>query len=116
MAATAAKQKAATPKASGAKKKPAAAAPSKPAGPGALAAGGGVAGALAKTETSSGDSGETGTKTPPTKEVESFAARGIDGALELMDVVTAKADKASRGQAAAGLEKHPEVHRSARSV
>ncbi len=54
MAATAAKQKAATPKASGAKKKPAAAAPSKPAGPGALAAGGGVAGALAKTETSSG--------------------------------------------------------------
>ncbi|KLO11705.1 DUF1014-domain-containing protein [Schizopora paradoxa] len=88
----------ASPKA-GAKKKPVA---PRPAGPGAIAAGGGIAGALAKSESAS-----TGTRTP-VEEVESFSARGIDGALELMDVVTAKGDKESRSQAAAGLEKHPE--------
>jgi len=43
-----------------------------------------------------------------TKEVESFAATGIDDALELLDVVTAKTDKASVGQQAAGIEAHPE--------
>ena len=40
--------------------------------------------------------------------VESFAATGIDDALDLLAVVTAKTDKASVGQQAAGLEKHPE--------
>ena len=42
-------------------------------------------------------------------EVESYAATGIDNALDLLEVVTAKMDKASVGQQAAGLEKHPEV-------
>ncbi|PCH38567.1 DUF1014-domain-containing protein, partial [Wolfiporia cocos MD-104 SS10] len=38
----------------------------------------------------------------------SYAATGIDNALDLLEVVTAKMDKASVGQQAAGLEKHPE--------
>jgi hypothetical protein len=41
--------------------------------------------------------------------VESYAATGLDNALDLMEVVNAKSDKASLGQQAAGLEKHPEV-------
>jgi hypothetical protein len=41
--------------------------------------------------------------------VESYAATGIDNAIDLLDVVTAKMDKASIGQQAAGIEKHPEV-------
>ena len=43
------------------------------------------------------------------KEVESFAATGIDNAIDLLEVVTAKVDKASIGNQAAGIEKHPEV-------
>lgn len=93
--------KKATPKA-GSKK--AASAQSKPAGPGAIAAGDApeVAPALS-TQGSSKDAGQT-------EEIESFAATGIDNALDLVDVVTAKMDKASVGnQAAATVEKHPEV-------
>lgn len=41
--------------------------------------------------------------------VESFAATGIDNALDLLEVVTAKVDKASVGNQAAAIEKHPEV-------
>jgi hypothetical protein len=67
--------------------------PSKPAGPGAIAAGGTL-----------GSEAEE-----PPKEVESYAATGIDNAIDLLDVVTAKMDKASVGQQAAGIEKHPEV-------
>lgn len=89
-----------TPKA-GSKK--AASAQPKPAGPGAIAAGGAPAIAPAlSTQSSSKNVGET-------EEIESFAATGIDNALDLMDVVTAKMDKASVGnQAAATVEKHPE--------
>jgi len=43
------------------------------------------------------------------KEVESYSATGIDNALDLLEVVTAKMDKASVGQQAAGIERHPEV-------
>jgi hypothetical protein len=43
------------------------------------------------------------------KEIESYSATGLDNALDLLDVVTAKMDKASIGQQAAGIEKHPEV-------
>jgi hypothetical protein len=43
------------------------------------------------------------------QEVESFAATGIDNALDLLEVVTAKMDKASVGQQAAKIEQHPEV-------
>ena len=66
----------------------------KPAGPGAIASGSGLDG-----ETSDQAAGA----------VESYAATGIDNALDLLEVVTAKMDKASVGQQAAGIEKHPEV-------
>jgi hypothetical protein len=66
----------------------------KPAGPGAIAAGGGLG---------------TVKNGPAEKEdVESFAATGLDNALDLLDVVTSKMDKASIGQQAAGIEQHPE--------
>jgi len=42
------------------------------------------------------------------KEAESYSATGIDNALDLLEVVNAKTDKASVGQKAAGIEKHPE--------
>lgn len=64
----------------------------KPAGPGAIAAGGSL-----------------GPEEPA--EVQSYTATGIDNALDLLDVVTAKMDKASVGQQAAGIERHPEVSR-----
>lgn len=73
----------------------------RPAGPGAIAAGGGltnVVNPVAKGEGSGDD-----------KVVESFQATGIDDALDLLAIVTAKSDKASVGQQAAGLERHPEV-------
>ncbi|KAK0229079.1 DUF1014-domain-containing protein [Armillaria nabsnona] len=66
----------------------------KPAGPGAIAAGGGLA--------------DDGKKEWDTAEPESFSATGLDNALDLLEVVTAKMDKASVGQQAAGLERHPE--------
>ena len=73
----------------------------KPAGPGAIAAGGGldVAGSSQNDEASSA----------PEEQVESFTATGIDNALDLLEVVNAKTDKASVGQQAANIEKHPEV-------
>ena len=43
------------------------------------------------------------------KEVESFSATGIDNALDLLEVVNAKMDKASIGSRAADIERHPEV-------
>lgn len=69
----------------------------KPAGPGAIAAGG-----IAEADPS------TNGPEPPA-EVESYTATGIDNALDLLDIVTAKMDKASVGQQAAGIERHPEV-------
>ncbi|KAG9121407.1 hypothetical protein FRC07_002660 [Ceratobasidium sp. 392] len=71
--------------------------PPKPAGPGAIAAGGG----LASVETPKPEKGEE-------ELVESFAATGIDNALDLLEVVNAKTDKASVGQQAAEIERHPE--------
>lgn len=85
----------------GAKK--AASAKTKPAGPGAIGAGDApVAPAVpAEGSTKNGDEPQ---------EVESFSATGIDNALDLLEVVTAKMDKASVGnQAASTIEKHPEV-------
>ena len=67
----------------------------KPAGPGAIAARGLSEPANPEAEGSVA--------------VESYAATGIDNALDLLEVVTAKMDKASVGQQAAGLERHPEV-------
>ena len=94
----------------------------KPAGPGALAAGGGL-GANAASGSGSGSGSNTldesgsgkgkGPAAAPASAnveelVESFQATGIDNALDLLDVVTAKTDKASMGTAAAGIERHPE--------
>lgn len=45
------------------------------------------------------------------EEVETYHATGLDNALDLLEVVTAKMDKASVGQQAAGIERHPEVGR-----
>ncbi|KAG2132872.1 uncharacterized protein EDB93DRAFT_1175731 [Suillus bovinus] len=72
----------------------------KPAGPGAIAAGGSLSEAT--------PAAETNPKDEPPKEIESYAATGIDNALDLLEVVTAKMDKASVGQQAAGIERHPE--------
>jgi hypothetical protein len=66
----------------------------KPAGPGAIAAGGGLSPEPEVDERA---------------EVESYTATGIDNALDLLEVVTAKMDKASVGQQAANIETHPEV-------
>ncbi|KAI0628790.1 hypothetical protein C8Q77DRAFT_1145438 [Trametes polyzona] len=86
----------AAPKA-GAKKAPAK--NTKPAGPGAIAAGGGL-GAVA-ADADAGDSSKPA-------EVESYTATGIDNAIDLLEVVTAKMDKASVGSQAANIERHPE--------
>jgi len=67
-----------------------------PAGPGAIAAGGVVGNEPEKSKDASQE------------KVESYAATGIDNALDLLEVVTAKTDKASVGQQAAGIERHPE--------
>ena len=73
----------------------------KPAGPGAIAAGG--------EQLSDPNVAAAGSPGKSAEEVESFAATGIDNALDLLEVVTAKVDKASIGNQAAGIEKHPEV-------
>ena len=70
----------------------------KPAGPGALSAGGGP----------DADNLTQEAAEEPHK-IESFSATGIDNALDLLEVVNAKTDKASVGQQAAGIERHPEV-------
>lgn len=82
----------------------------KPAGPGAIAAGGGIAGDTGK-KASSTDGDDGGKSRDFSEEVESFSATGLDAALELLEVVNAKKDKASVGTQAANLEKHPEVCR-----
>ncbi|KAG6879895.1 hypothetical protein C0992_009886 [Termitomyces sp. T32_za158] len=71
----------------------------KPAGPGAIAAGGGLGAASSAQDNVPEEK----------KEIESYAATGIDNALDLLEVVNAKMDKASIGQQAAGIERHPEV-------
>ena len=100
----------------GSSKKPAAAVP-KPAGPGALAAGGGLGAVGASASGANTPSGSGKGKGPATSApasgdigqvVESFQATGLDDALDLLDVVNAKTDKASLGTAAAGIERHPE--------
>ncbi|KAL5533723.1 hypothetical protein ACEPAG_183 [Sanghuangporus baumii] len=83
----------ASPKVGAGKKKAGASATPRPAGPGSLAAGGGLGGVAEQGEQ---------------REIESFAASNVDDAIAMLEVVNAKQDKASVGQAAAGLEKHPE--------
>lgn len=81
----------------------------KPAGPGAIAAGGVDA---ADGEKGEGQENAVQVKQQEPEVVESFTATGIDNALDLLEVVTAKMDKASVGQQAAGIERHPEVRYS----
>ncbi|KAB5595192.1 Cell division control protein 73 [Ceratobasidium theobromae] len=78
--------------------------PPKPAGPGALAAGGGPA----SVEPEPAANAPTGPTLEEPELVQSFAATGVDDALALLEVINAKTDKASVGQQAAGLERHPE--------
>jgi len=73
----------------------------KPAGPGAIAAGGIDDNAAKALNSRPGPS----TSDEP---VESFSATGIDNALDMLTLVTAKTDKASVGQDAAKIEAHPE--------
>ncbi|KAJ7144952.1 DUF1014-domain-containing protein [Mycena crocata] len=75
----------------------------KPAGPGAIAAGGGLAAVAAPEPEKGKEKAERVDEEP-----ESYSATGIDNALDLLEVVTAKMDKASVGQQAAGIERHPE--------
>lgn len=60
-------------------------------------------------EGAGGNGGEGGERPGLPEKVESFSATGIDNALDLLEVVTAKMDKASVGSKAAEIEKHPEV-------
>ncbi|KAJ7700846.1 hypothetical protein B0H17DRAFT_213294 [Mycena rosella] len=78
----------------------------KPAGPGAIVAGGGLA-AVAAPATELATKGKEKDERLD-EEPESYSATGIDNALDLLEVVTAKMDKASVGQQAAGIERHPE--------
>ncbi|KAJ7184504.1 DUF1014-domain-containing protein [Mycena filopes] len=78
----------------------------KPAGPGAIAAGGGLAGPAPEADAAAGKGKAKEERVD--EEPESFSATGIDNALDLLEVVTAKMDKASVGQQAAGIERHPE--------
>lgn len=105
----------ATPKA-GAKK---AALAKTPAGPGALASGGLkctfwylIFAELKLIERILAASTSVNVDQGASKEVEqlqeSFSATGIDDALDLLEVVQAKTDKASTGTAAANIERHPE--------
>jgi hypothetical protein len=71
----------------------------KPAGPGAIAAGGGLG----------SDDVPEAKERAENEPVESYSATGIDNAIDLLEVVTAKMDKASVGSQAAGIERHPEV-------
>ncbi|KAJ7084820.1 hypothetical protein B0H15DRAFT_847715 [Mycena belliarum] len=75
----------------------------KPAGPGAIAAGGGLTAAAKPAKAT-----PKGKERAFDEEPESYTATGIDNALDLLEVVTAKMDKASVGQQAAGIERHPE--------
>lgn len=77
-----------------------------PAGPGAIAAGGLMAASNEKPQEPEAPLPEE------PKKVEEYAATGLDDALEMMSLVTAKTDKASVGQAAAGIESHPEASAS----
>jgi len=78
----------------------------KPADPGAIAAAAASDDAVVAPAVSAESSGKSGGEP---QEVESFAATGIDNALDLLEVVTAKVDDASIGnQAATTVEKHPE--------
>ncbi|KAG9078193.1 hypothetical protein FS749_009839 [Ceratobasidium sp. UAMH 11750] len=83
-----------TPKAGKGKAKPP---PPKPAGPSSVATDEGFASVGAPEQ-------RKGEEEP----VESFVATGIDDTLEFLEIVNAKTDKATIGQQAASIERHPE--------
>jgi len=100
-----AEEEASLPAKKAAPKKKAAPTKPKPAGPGAIAAGG-----LPSTSALENESKVTSgtTSRAGDEPVESFAATGLDNALDMLSLVNAKSDKASVGQDASKLEAHPE--------
>ncbi|CED84814.1 Uncharacterized conserved protein [Phaffia rhodozyma] len=72
----------------------------KPAGPGAIAAGGGIASTVFVPSVEVENDDET--------PVAHLQATGIDEMLEALEIANAKSDKAAVGQRAANLEAHPE--------
>lgn len=98
--------KKAGPKTGGGKKS---ASKSKPAGPGAIAAGGLKSTKTEDEATPAPSTSEASGPPEPEEPVESFTATGIDDALDMLSIVNAKTDKASLGQDASKIEAHPEV-------
>ncbi|GHJ89636.1 hypothetical protein NliqN6_6038 [Naganishia liquefaciens] len=76
--------------------------PIRPAGPGAIAAGGGLAGISLDNEKKSGKN------TPEEPAEVHLAATGIDSMLEALELVNARTDKEALGAKAGLIEKHPE--------
>lgn len=73
----------------------------RPAGPGAIAAGGGLG-----STTGSSTPDKTGYEPDPEVHIK---ATGLDNMLEALEIVNAKADKGSVGAQAGLIEQHPEV-------
>lgn len=71
----------------------------RPAGPGAIAAGGGIA---------APNTDDNAAQTPAEAAAESYSATGIDQMLDALELVNARTDKASLGSKASQIERHPE--------
>lgn len=78
----------------------------RPAGPGAIAAGGGLGGSATGSGSSTPDIKKTGFEPEPEVHIK---ATGLDNMLEALEIVNAKGDKANIGAQAGLIEKHPEV-------
>jgi hypothetical protein len=78
----------------------------RPAGPGAIAAGGGLGGSATGSGSSTPDVKKTGFEPEPEVHIK---ATGLDNMLEALEIVNAKGDKANVGAQAGLIEKHPEV-------
>jgi hypothetical protein len=78
----------------------------RPAGPGAIAAGGGLGGSATGSGSSTPDVKKTGFEPEPEVHIK---ATGLDNMLEALEIVNAKGDKANIGAQAGLIEKHPEV-------
>ncbi|KAJ9099924.1 hypothetical protein QFC21_003929 [Naganishia friedmannii] len=76
--------------------------PIRPAGPGAIAAGGGISGIPLD------DGKKSGQDTPEEAAEVHLAATGIDQMLEALELVNARTDKEALGAKAGLIEKHPE--------
>lgn len=77
----------------------------RPAGPGAIAAGGGLGSSATGSGSSTPDVKKTGFEPEPEVHIK---ATGLDNMLEALEIVNAKGDKANIGAQAGLIEKHPE--------